>query len=124
MPQWRTPRSPKNLESALKAEEDALASVQATAEDRAKLGSLQRQSAQLKVRRGVYERALADLRDLKADIVRFASRGVLDDTWPERQPETRISSSRCAGSRSDVPRPDISSSRQRRPGSRRDRASA
>ena len=74
---------PDELDRALELEASALEFVRATEEDRAQLASLQNESAQLKVRRGVFERALEELRSLDTDLSRISGRAVLAETWPE-----------------------------------------
>ena len=74
---------PGDLKSALELEASALESARATEEDRTRLASLQHLSAQLKVRRGVFERALGELGSLRADLGRVSNRAVLTETWPE-----------------------------------------
>ena len=74
---------PGDLKSALELEASALESARATKEDRTRLASLQHLSAQLKVRCGVFERALGELGSLHADLGRVSNRAVLTETWPE-----------------------------------------
>ena len=74
---------PRELTGALKVEASALESARATKEDRTRLASLQHLSAQLKVRRGVFESALQELRSVHSELDRVSNRGVLIETWPE-----------------------------------------
>ena len=74
---------PRDLTEALESEASALESARATKEDRASLASLQHLSAQLKVRRGVFERALRELGSVHSELARISNRGVLMETWPE-----------------------------------------
>ncbi len=74
---------PKALSRALESQASALESARATEEDRTRLASLQHLSAQLKVRRGVFERALEEMRSLFFDLERASDHAVLTETWPE-----------------------------------------
>ncbi|MYB43807.1 MAG: hypothetical protein F4X74_02545 [Acidimicrobiia bacterium] len=74
---------PGELTAALEVEASALQSARATKEDRTRLSSLQHLSAQLKVRRGVFERALQELRSVHSELDRVSNRGVLIENWPE-----------------------------------------
>ncbi len=73
----------EELVAAREEEEAALASVEASSEDRSQLDQLQRESAQLKVRRSVLERSIAELEGLDTELVSIANRSVLADSWPE-----------------------------------------
>ena len=81
---------PEELTAALELEASALESARATEEDRTRLASLQHLSAQLKVRRGVFERALHELKSVYSELDRVSNRGALTEAWPESAGESDL----------------------------------
>ena len=74
---------PDLLEDALERESAALESVSATESDRNQLAVLQNASARIKIRQGVFERALSELGSLDGSLLRISERPLLMESWPE-----------------------------------------
>ena len=73
----------EELDQALKVQTSALESVEATEDDRERLALLQNESTQLKVRDGVFGRALSELNAVDTDLGRISDRTILTEAWPE-----------------------------------------
>ena len=79
---------PHQLEEALKLEESALESVQATEADRTELSALQIAAAQTKVQQGVFERGLGELSSVVDHLEHVSSRPMLSENWPSSAGDT------------------------------------